>query len=273
MFELLRYVPKNYLSYIVGQLVSIKLPSPLRGWVIRTFVRTFKIDLSEATKELSDYESIGALFIRDLKDGARPIGNGVVSPVDGKVREVALIEGDRLLQVKDKTYSFSKLVGSSDLAAEYNEGQSFNFYLSPPDYHHIHAPISGEIRYLSYIPGKLWPVNDWAFNNIDGLFAVNERVVIEILGEGQRALLVLVGATNVGKISLTFHNLVTNKWRSPWARRTPREFDVSFQIEKGERLGTFHMGSSVVLFLNGEALPPFESQPSRGVKFGEALFS
>lgn len=243
MLRLLHFVPKNHLSRLVGKLVHLRLPPPLGPLSVRIFADAYKIDLASASKRIGEYRSIGELFVRDLKEGARPIApDGVRSPVDGKLRGCGPIEKGEIPQIKGKSYTVAGLLRDPQLAEIYTAGSYFNFYLAPPDYHHIHAPVSGRISAVRHIPGKLWPVNDWSIRNIDGLFTVNERVSVRIDTPVGPFTVVMVGATNVGEISLSF---------DPGFEMTRIErhkaYDPELAVEAGARIGTFHMGSSVVL--------------------------
>lgn len=246
--EFLRYIPKSYLSWCLGSLANIPLPQPFAGWLVGIFARAYKIDPSTATREFRSFRSIGEFFTRDLRPELRPLGEGVLCPVDGTLRRAEDIRANgTVVQVKDKNYSISALLGGDASAQRFLQGQSWNFYLSPQDAHHIHSPVSGAIVKTIHIPGKLWPVNDWALYNIEGLFAVNERVVTLIESEHGLIGVVMVGATNVGRIALSYTDCETNA--RPWKREHQREIVHSppIAIERGAKIGTFKMGSSVVM--------------------------
>src|SRR4051812_46129587 len=114
MWNILKYIPKNHLSYSVGKLVFLRLPYPLSLLSVNIFSRLFKINLEEAALPLSKYPSIGDFFIRDLKPGLRKIEEGLVSPVDGRLRSYGTIESGKLPQVKGKDYSISDFLGDSE---------------------------------------------------------------------------------------------------------------------------------------------------------------
>ena len=249
MYAVLRYLPKNYLSAAVGALAAIPLPRLLRRPVIGLFARLAGADTSAASKALPEYRSIAEFFIRDLKPGLRPVDVNALlcSPVDGKLLYGEAITGERLPQVKDRSYALAEFLGSPNDAQVFATGAFFHFYLSPPDYHHVHAPFEGTLRAIRHIPGFLWPVNSWALHNVSDLFARNERVVLLFDTSFGRAAVILIGATNVGKITLTMSELTTNQL---WTGHLPREeAGLARSVQKGERLGTFHLGSSVVVLL------------------------
>ena len=272
--NLLRFVPKNLLSYIVGILVSIKLPKLLSRPAKRLFVKTFKINMDEAEYPLDYYESMGAVFTRRLKEGIRPIGEGVVHPVDGILSIGGPITSDYLVQAKGKTYSIDEFLKEESSAA-YKNGFSVTYYLCPTDYHRVHSPIDGEIVECTYIPGALWPVNGWSVENVSQLFCRNERLVLKIRPNSDpNALLslVMVGATNVGKMTLAIDSqVVTNAGHVRLFHR--KVYEKPIGIERGQELGTFHMGSTVVcLYSQGEGIVSLEKPVSQhSVRMGEPL--
>jgi phosphatidylserine decarboxylase len=247
VYRYLRYVPKNHLSRTIGRLVHARLPQPIARRLVRWFADTYSIDVAAAGKPLHDYPSIGHFFIRDLAEGLRPIEGDFVSPVDGVLRNFGLVENGRLEQIKGKTYTLARFLGDDANASRYENGTFFNFYLSPQDYHHVHSPVGGAIARSVHIPGKLWPVNDWSLANIDELFSINERVVTYIDSDLGRVAAVMIGATNVGKISVTYDSFISNSANTD--RTIARDYNPPKPIDAGARIGTFHMGSSVVVLV------------------------
>lgn len=247
MYRYLRYVPKNHLSRAIGRIVHTRLPAPIARRVVRWFANTYQIDVDAASSPIHDYPSIGHFFIRDLREGLRPIEGDLVSPVDGTLRNFGAVNNGRLDQVKGKTYTVASFLGDEIYAKRYENGAYFNLYLSPQDYHHVHSPVGGKIVRSVHIPGKLWPVNDWSLANIDELFSINERVVTYIECDYGLVAVVMIGATNVGKISVVFDSFISN---TPASNQTiRRDYNPGIDILSGARLGTFHMGSSVVVLI------------------------
>jgi phosphatidylserine decarboxylase len=271
MYRYLRYVPKNHLSRTVGRLVHARLPQPLARRLVRWFAGAYEIDIDAASQEIHHYPSVGAFFVRDLREGLRPIESNLVSPVDGTLRNFGKIEGGRLEQIKGKTYTVARFLGDETHARRYDNGAFFNLYLSPQDYHHVHSPVSGNIVGSVHIPGKLWPVNDWSMETIDELFSINERVVTYVDCELGRVAVVMIGATNVGKISVAYDSFISN---SVGVNRTVmRDYDPAFPIAAGDRLGTFHMGSSVVVLIEPDRieLSRVRLEPGKKVRYGQAV--
>lgn len=269
MYELLHLVPKNHLSAFIGALARIPIPRPLRGWGVRLFAGLVGANLNEASAAAESYRSIADFFVRDLAPGLRPSGEGIVSPVDGAIRDLHRIEGNELEQVKGRSYSVESLLGSAEDASAVRGGYFINLYLSPPDYHHVHAPSDLAVESIRYIPGYLWPVNTWALHQIPELFSRNERVVIAARTERGRVWIVMVGATNVGRMSLTFDPLITNSGDRKGFKRC---YESPIQIQKGSRLGTFHLGSTVLLLLDAEAAAELSPQHGAGVvRLGQSV--
>ncbi len=249
----------NYLSYCFGLLANIDLPVWFRPIVYRVYSQICHVDLTTVPESLKSYPSLGKFFTRDLIPGSRQMSSDFVSPVDGFLRDQLTINGDQQIQVKGVGYRISTLIGKSFKSEEFYGGALHNLYLSPKDYHHVHAPCAGKITRLVYISGFLWPVNNFTFSRLPNLFARNERVIMELETERGKLLLIMVGALNVGKISLAFSDLITNQVFSQKKSGEIQEISVDFSFAIGERLGTFHLGSSVVLLADQSFLQSFSN--------------
>ncbi|HEY0139783.1 MAG TPA: archaetidylserine decarboxylase [Thermoanaerobaculia bacterium] len=271
MYRYLRYVPKNHLSRFIGRLVHTRLPKPLARRLVHWFARTYQIDVDAAGKPIHEYPSIGHFFTRDLREGLRPIESDFVSPVDGVLRNYGNVENGRLEQVKGKTYTVSRFLGDDEYARRFEHGTYFNLYLSPQDYHHVHTPVGGDIVRSVHIPGRLWPVNDWSLANVDELFSINERVVTYIECNLGLVAVVMIGATNVGKISVSYDTFISNAANT--TRNVQRNYAPPIAIAAGDRLGTFHMGSSVVMLLEPGKIDVEKVRLQRGkkVQYGAAV--
>lgn len=251
---LLYLLPKNLLSRLVGWLVHRPLPRWLRSPVIGLFARAYRIRIDEAEKGIEDYPSIGDFFVRRLRSSARPLGEeGLLHPADSLVTQAGPIQDGQLVQAKGRSYSLANLLDRDEWAPTYRDGAFVTYYLCPTDYHRVHSPVNGSVRRVRHVPGALWPVNEWSVGRIADLFCVNERVIVEVDSVHGPVAAVFVGATNVGKITLAFWpEFATNlaKVRSP----RERNFGPETLLSKGDELGTFHMGSTVVLLLSAQAL-------------------
>ncbi len=234
------------------------------------------MNLSEARDDISQFSSLSKFFLRELKPGLRPIGKGVISPVDGALTAHGPITSGRFLQAKGTSYSVAELIADSDLAAEFEGGYFVTIYLAPGDYHHVHAPIAGKVTKAIHVEGALWPVNQWSVANVENLFAINERITVlleepkgeEPKGEEPKgkAAVVFVGATNVGAIRLEHFDVTGNSQRMPWKRSAVHGFtpETESKVEKGGRLGSFCLGSTVVLLFQAGVF-----EPGDGCEFGK----
>lgn len=268
------FLPKKLLSYWMGRLMHTKLPEPLAQWSIRTFGKYYQIDFDEAEKNVSEYSSIGDFFVRRLKPGARPIAESpVLHPADSVIAQVGQVREGHCIQAKGKTYSVADLCGDFEWAKKYEDGLFLTYYLCPTDYHRVHSPVDGNIQKLRHVPGHLWPVNSWSTENIEKLFAVNERVILEIESRLGSCLMVFVGATNVGQIRLSFDPDIITNVRGD---KEPREkvYEPPVQIQRGEEVGAFYMGSTIVMIYPKTIRlqrDEWDSFKNRKVQYGQAL--
>lgn len=272
--ELLRILPKAWLSFILGKLLMLELPEILAAPLVRAFARFYAIDTESMEFPLSHYKSISALFTRRLRAGSRPIGAEPVSPVDGTIRTIGRIQDHFAEQVKSIQYSLIDLLQDEVEAKRFLGGSYINLYLSPQDYHHVHSPVGGTVRKMSHIPGTLWPVNDWSVKAIKNLFTINERIVTYLTTAHGEVAVVMIGATNVGKMSLSYDPLVTNQ--TPWADGVVQhtKYPEHIALESGSLLGTFHLGSSVVVLFDSQYTQehPIDLSPQqRTIRYGRTL--
>lgn len=251
--HILRFLPKNLISRWFGRLAAARRPRwfavALRDW----FAGRFGLRLTEAEHPIEHYDCLTALFTRRLKAGLRPVDQGadaLVSPVDGTIGVFGTVRDGTLIQAKGLDYTVAALVGDPAAAERFADGWFATLYLSPRDYHRIHSPVDGHIRRSVYEPGTLWPVNPAAVRTIPRLFAVNERVTTCIDSPLGAVAVCMVGATNVGSIDLAYAEFTTNEGA---ARRILDHGGIP--IARGGHLGTFRLGSTVVLLFEGTCQP------------------
>jgi phosphatidylserine decarboxylase len=268
-----RAVSAPALSRLTASLADLRLPGPLLRAVMRAYIRAYRVDMSEAAEPLTAFPSFNAFFTRRLRAGARPISaeeDVVVSPCDSRVHSIGAVpENGRLEQIKGRTYTLAALLGAEEDARTFARGVHATLYLSPSMYHRVHSPVDGVIRAWRYVPGRLFPVNALAVRHVEGLFAVNERVSILIDTPRFGAVaVIMVGATNVGRMSLSFADLVTNSGRPGALTRPP----APIPIARGQELGAFNLGSTVVLLIADPSLQPAGITPGQLVHVGEPLW-
>lgn len=234
-------------------------------WLNRAFVRAYQVDLSEATGALEDYRTLEALFTRSLKPGARPVATearAVVSPVDGVAAWVGTSTDGAVPVTPRHKLRLSELVdepvtGERDVAI---------LYLSPRDYHRVHVPREARATAWRYVPGTLWPVFPAAVRRVRDLFARNERVSVHLDSDIGPLTVVLVGAFGVGRITLEVCDLITNSG----GRHAAGALTPPVPLERGALLGTFHLGSTVVLLAPTGQLQ-WTVEPGERVRCGAVL--
>ena len=254
MSSITRYLPKNHLSYFMGKLVHLPLPRFIWIPVIRIFSKIYNIKINEAEKPVSEYESLGDFFVRRLKSGIRPVGaNWALHPADSVITQLARIENGNLIQAKNKFYKAVDFLQDSEALQKYGNGFFVTYYLCPTDYHRVHSPVDGVITKVTHVPGMLWPVNKWSTENIEEMFSINERVCVEIKTNRGFVNVVLVGATNVGYIELSFMPEIKGNQFSVFKPLIKPNLNIS--IKRGEELGMFRMGSTVVMLYQDGVIP------------------
>lgn len=269
----LRLLPKNAVSRLAGALTRWPAPAPLRLAAMKAFARRYGIDLSESP-DLELYRTFGEFFARPLRPGLRPIAPGdrvVVSPVDAVVSERGLAAAGRLVQAKGIDYPAAALLGDEALARRLEGGAYATLYLSPRDYHRIHFPLGGHVTGWRYLPGRLWPVNPASVRTVPGLFAVNERLVTVLETPAGACAVVAVGATVVGRVR-AFYDPSVPHTNAPGAAPRRHDYPAPLPVAKGQELGAFEMGSTVILlFEPGKVRLDPRLAPGARVRVGEPI--
>ncbi|MCO5103991.1 MAG: archaetidylserine decarboxylase [Burkholderiaceae bacterium] len=265
-------LPKQALTVLAGKIASARA-----GWfttaMVRAFISHYGVDMTEAEQpDPAAYASFNAFFTRALRTGARPIsGADWVCPVDGAISQFGAIAQDQIFQAKGHHYSTTALLGGdSALAARFQNGHFATVYLSPRDYHRIHMPCAGRLTRMVHVPGDLFSVNPATARGVPGLFARNERVVCVFEGAQGPFAMVLVGATIVGSMATVWHGLV-----NPPRTGVLRHWDYpegKVVLQKGEEMGRFQLGSTVVLlFPPGPLHFSPQWQSAGAVRLGQAM--
>ena len=253
-------IPQHTLSLFMYRLTRCEVVW-FKNVFIRFITRQYKVNMAEAAEtDLATYPSFNAFFTRLLKEGVRPIAdNDIVSPVDGVVRQAGPIVTGQIVQAKGQDYSVLSLLGGDDaLTAEFVGGQFATIYLSPKDYHRIHMPVTGKLRKMRYVPGDLFSVSPRTARTVPDLFARNERVVVTFDTELGPMVMVLVGAIFVGSMATVWSGQITPGYGKA-VRQWTYDDAEAMMIEKGQEMGRFNMGSTVVL-LFGEQAVTFNDQ-------------
>lgn len=274
MSAITKFLPRNHLSYFVGKLVHWRGPRIWAEISIRIFAKIFNINLNEAEKPVSEYPSIGEFFVRKLKPGIRPIAQAAaaIHPADSQISQHGRIRGGAMIQAKGKEFYVQDILVNPEATKTYQNGYFVTYYLCPMDYHRVHSPVSGLITKVTHVPGELWPVNKWSVENVHDLFSVNERIIVDIASDYGPVAVVFVGATNVGQIELSFDDGFRGNQLTLSKTRVV-EYKTPISIEKGQELGMFRMGSTVVMVYPEAFANAFEGKLKlhRFVKVGQAL--
>jgi phosphatidylserine decarboxylase len=247
----------------------------MRASFLRSFARKYGIDASEAEKPIEDYSGLQEFFTRRLRPGVRPIDptpGVVVSVADGTAVDRGVVTDGRVIDAKGTSFALADLLADADLAASLEGGAFDVTYLSPRDYHRVHAPAAGKITAWHYVPGKLFPVNDRSVLREPGLFAKNERFVTVLDSEAGRCAVVMVAAVGVGHITASYDpEVATHASTFAHGDIRHRRFEHPPVVGRGGELGIFNLGSTtIVVFQRGRVvldLPPAD----RIVRVGQAV--
>ncbi len=247
----------------------------LKNLFIRTFCRHYAVQMSEAIEENPfAYATFNDFFIRRLKFSARPINENpleIVSPADGTISQLGTLEGDSLLQAKGKFYSVLQLLaGDEKLATRFSHGAHALIYLAPHNYHRVHMPMTGRLLHMIYVPGTLYSVSPMTAQHVDGLFAKNERVIAIFETAAGKMAVILVGAMIVGSITTVWAGQIT----PPRNRTEISTYDYemhNIQLEKGQELGYFSLGSTVIVLFEKDRVLWDEQFHSSTIQMGRSI--
>lgn len=240
----------NKISKLFHKFASAKFPSVIQSVINNGYVKILGLDMSEF-RTPSSYKTLNELFTRALVKPRKFDGSldTFICVADSYVSAQGDIKDDTALQIKGMEYSVDELFTnhiSDENKEKIHNGAFMNFYLSPKDYHRYHSPYDARVTKLIHVPGKLYPVNFTYLNKQDSLFVENERVILEcVTNEGKLFYMVYVGALNVGKMAFDFEPRVETN--SEVNTIQVYEYDELY-IKKGECLGHFKMGSTVLVF-------------------------
>lgn len=247
-FLLTNRIPRAALTRFMGWFSKIENPL-VRDFSIALWKLFSDLDLSEARK--TNFRSLHDCFTRELKSGLRlfdPDPSIVASPSDGIVGAHGRIADTELFQVKGAPYSLLDLVGDSALVDQHRNGTFVTLRLTSSMYHRFHAPHDAHIERVTLIHGDVWNVNPIALKRVERLFCKNERAVIRThLATGEAVTLVPVAAILVASIRLHFLDMVLNAQTSG-----PVNFPCDVHVAKGEELGWFEHGSTIIILAPGD---------------------
>ncbi len=256
---------RNFTSRFAGRVSNMKRPKWSVSVLIRVYKRRYGIDLSEFVVPNKGFINFNSFFTRKLKPGVRKIETGIISPVDGFLFDFGRVSAENRIFVKHKHYYIEDLITNKfDFLKSYTV-----FYLSPANYHRVHACFDMEINSAVYLPGTLRSVREKTVYKKNRVYCRNERIVLSGNSDYGRFYFVLVGALLVGKVKLSFDSgLQTNIRKGIMASK---DFDKSIFVKKGEEIGHFEMGSSVILLMETDILSNLKIELNSSLKMGQSL--
>ncbi len=278
LFITLQYLlPHHLLSRLMHSLARVETPS-VKDLLIRQVIKWYGVDMQEALEsDPSRYRSFNDFFTRALRPDARPVtpqAHEIACPADGAISQLGDIEAGYLFQAKGHDYSLLELLGGDPEMAElFDEGAFATVYLSPRDYHRLHMPLDGQLKKMLHVPGRLFSVSDTTARRVPRLFARNERVVCLFETPYGPMAMILVGAIFVSSIETVWAGAVTptRERVSRWDY-APETDPKPVQLSKGEEMGRFNMGSTVILLFGKDRAEWLEGlAPGAQVRMGEAI--
>jgi phosphatidylserine decarboxylase len=271
--QILRALPRERIGRTIGRWADRRWSPPLGRAVVRLYSRLYHVELDECL-DTGRWASFDAFFTRRLRDGARDVDQdpgAVTSPADGRIEAIGPLAQQGTLVVKGRPYAVDQLVGDHGEALRFVGGTACVVYLSPRDYHRVHAPVTGTIRRIRSMPGDYFPVNAIGMRHVANLFCRNRRVAIEIdaplpLG---KVTVVMVVAMMVGRIT----TVGVDAYDVPFG---DHRFDPPLRVARGEEIGVFHLGSTAVVLVEKPAQGSWKICPvgegSGQVRYGQALW-
>jgi len=269
-------IPHHFLCKIMYKLTRSEKTLFLRP-IMRWYVKHFQVNMMEAeTEQLDQFPTMNQFFTRALKPGTRYFDSSdavICSPVDGAISQFGNIHNDQIFQAKKHNYSLHDLLGGLDhVIKQFINGKFINIYLSPKDYHRIHMPYTGQLQDMIHVPGRLFSVAPDYAENVPNLFARNERVINIFNTSIGPVALIMVGAIFVSSMETVWSGVVT----PPNGKRTVAtdysRSNKTIQLNKGEEMGRFNMGSTIVMLFGNQALNWSDDLvPHESIKMGKII--
>ncbi len=264
--------PQHMISRLAGRFASSEAPW-IKDRLIRRFIDTYEVDMAEAARPVEAYTSFNDFFTRELKEGARALADAsahVLSPADGAISQIGRITDGRIFQAKGHEFTTAELLGGAkESAAHFDGGHFATIYLSPKDYHRVHMPAEGDLRATRYIPGDLFSVNRETAENVENLFARNERLACLFDGPKSAFASVMVGAMIVAGIETV--------WGGREEAHSGQPVHLGFsegthRLSAGAEMGRFFLGSTVVLLFEPSKVE-WDAELTAGspVRMGQAI--
>jgi phosphatidylserine decarboxylase len=269
-FLLTNRIPRQSATHFIGWFSQIRVPW-IRDLSIYVWKLFTELDLSEAKKD--KFDSLHDCFIRELRPGARPVDNDpkiLTSPCDAIVGACGQVVNGQVFQAKGFPYTLSDLFGHETDTSQWQDGEYVTLRLTSSMYHRFHAPYDGSMLRVNYISGDTWNVNPIALKRIEKLFCKNERALLSLeIGE-QRYPIALVPVAAILVASIRLHGIDT-QFRSGWTGE--KNFNCNVEFKKGEELGWFQHGSTIIVFAPKGFTLADNISPGQHIKMGQALMA
>jgi phosphatidylserine decarboxylase len=267
--------PQRALSEVIGWGARRSIPAALRARFLRSFAKQYGIDVTEAEKPLEEYGGLQEFFTRRLRPGVRPIApapNTVVSCADGTVVDSGVVTQGLLIDAKDAGFTLADLLADEAAAQRLEGGPYLVTYLSPKDYHRVHAPVAGDVLRWHHVPGRLFPVNSRSVVREPGLFSKNERFVTILEGEAGLCAVVMVAAVGVGHMVASYDSDVATHLAG-FSGGEPRhkELHPPVHLGRGGELGIFNLGSTTIVVFEASRVVLDSFAPGSTTRMGEAI--
>ena len=268
--ELIETLIQESTTYIANTLAHSNIKS-VKNYLINYFLRNYIVNFDDITKTTAEeYTNFNDFFTRDLKPGVRPIddnAHSIVSCCDGTISEFGSIDGNRLIQAKNKYYTIDNLLADPNLAEKFSDGTFITTYLAPTDYHKVHMPFDGTLLHMKYIPGKLFSVRQDMIAGVDNLFTRNERLICSFTSQFGQFTIALIGAQLVSGLETVWHGKIKRSRKiKQWDYN-----DKNITLKKGQELGRFNFGSTVILCLQNNTSINDHLNKNQKIKLGTSI--
>ena len=242
--------PLHLISNITYKISRIE-DSAIKNFLIKSYISLFKIELNECKiKNIKDYNSLNDFFTRELDLVNRENLNNtknMISPCDGTIAGFGNIDVNTFIHAKKYKYSINEIIHEKN--NNFYNGKFINIYLEPKDCHRIYMPCGASLTKVTHIPGSLFSVAPYATEGIKKLYSRNERVILSFQNDQFKMSLIMIGAVNVGCISLSEYGIIApSKYRNSITEFKNKE-DVKY-YKKGQEIGMFNLGSTVILLIS-----------------------
>ena len=267
-FLLTNRIPRRLATRVMGRIS--RLESPTLAWLLIKLWQRFDADLRLDESSTSEFRSLNDCFIRPIRPQLRPIDareGVIVSPCDGIVVSEGSVTDGQLFQAKGMPYQLDELIPNPELAARLKGSRYVTIRLKPGFYHRFHAPTAGRIDRVEYIYGDTWNVNPSALKRVQQLYCRNERAALQITSDLASCVLVPIAAVLVA--SLKIHGIDQTLDLSLGQNTT---FHLNADVLKGQELGYFQQGSTIILFVDSHLKEVGEWAVGHRINMGQALF-